>query len=57
MKFLCIVIDQASKKELIDFNIEANNEYFARWKAGKMFKELEPDLDIDWYVDSLKLDD
>jgi len=55
MKYLCVVYDQKSGKELFDFNIEANNEPFARHKAANLFKELEPDADYDWYVDSVML--
>lgn len=57
MKYLCVVVDRASGKELFDFNIEANNEYYARHKAANMYKDLEPDATHDWFVDSLKLDD
>jgi hypothetical protein len=56
-KYLCVVYDRASGKELVDFNIEANNEYYARHKAANMFKELEPDANYDWYVDSLLMED
>lgn len=57
MNYLCVVVDKASGKELIDFNIKANNEPFARWKAGQMYKELEPNAEHEWYVDSLLMEE
>jgi hypothetical protein len=57
VKYLCVVLDRASGKELLDFNIEANNEPYARHRAANMYKELDPDSAYDWYVDSMRLDD
>ena len=57
MKYLCVIVDRESKKELYDLEVEANNEYYARHKAANVFRELEPDASYDWYVDSLRLDD
>lgn len=57
MKYLCVVYDRKSGKELFDFTIEANNEPYARHRAGNMYKELDPESAYDWYVDSLRLDD
>lgn len=57
MKFLCVVYNRATGKELYDMTVEANNEYYARHKAANEFSALEPDADYDWYVDSLQMED
>jgi hypothetical protein len=55
-KYLCVVYNRETGKELYDFEIEANNEYYARHKAANLYKDLEPDATYDWYVDSLMLE-
>lgn len=56
MEYLCVVVDSKTNKTLAEYEISANNEPFAHWKATKLFRETHPGVDIDWSVDVLKLD-
>lgn len=57
-KHLCIVIGRHSKKQLAEYTIEAADWYYARHMAANKFRdEIDPPEDLDWCVDSLKLDD
>ncbi len=56
MEFLCVVIDSDSRKTLAEYELSANNEPFAHWKAAKMFRETNPSSEVSWEIDALKLD-
>jgi glutaredoxin 2 len=56
-RYLCMVIDRYSGKDLAEFEVDASNEYFAKHKARSLFEErqkYQPRLrkHEDWYVDS-----
>jgi len=56
MEYLCVVVDSETNKTLAEYEIQANNEPFARWKADKLFRTNNPGTTLDWIVDALKLD-
>jgi hypothetical protein len=56
MEYLCVVIDNSTNKTLAEYEIEASNEPFACWKADRLFRTNNPNLVVDWTVDSLKLE-
>jgi hypothetical protein len=57
-KHLCIVIERHSKKGLAEYTIEAADWYYARNIAVNKFREEHnPPKDLDWCVDSMKLDE
>ena len=56
MEFLCVIVDAKTNKTLAEYEIEANNEPFSRWKAAKLFRETHPKIELDWHVDSLVID-
>jgi hypothetical protein len=56
-KFLCIVIERHSKKQLMEYTITADDWYYARHMAANKFRnEIDPPKELDWCVDSLELD-
>lgn len=57
MKYLCVVIDRNTKETLDEYEVVANNEYYARHRAADMFRESNPNIDIDWAVDSMELEE
>lgn len=56
MEYLCVVVDNKTNKTLAEYEVQANNEPFARWKATQLFRDTSPAFDLDWVVDVLKLD-
>jgi|RifCSP13_3_1023840.scaffolds.fasta_scaffold98525_2 hypothetical protein len=56
MEYLCVIVDCETKKTLAEYEISANQEPMARWKAKKLFRETNPAVNVDWEVDALKLD-
>lgn len=56
MEYLCVVVDSDTKKTLAEYELSVNNEPFAFWKAAKMFRETNPNINISWEIDALKLD-
>lgn len=58
MEFLCVIVCAQTNKSLAEYEVEANNEPFATWKAAQLFSAKRPDLEreTDWTVDTLRLD-
>ncbi len=56
MEYLCVVIDSKTNKTLAEYQISANQEPYARWKAAKLFREANPNVNVEWTIDTLKLD-
>jgi len=57
-KFLCIVIERSTKKQIgEEMIVEAADWYYARHMAANKFRnEIDPPKELDWCVDSLELD-
>ena len=57
-KHLCIAIDRHTKEQIgQDMIIEAEDWYYARHKAAKQFREVNPNEERDWCIDSMHLSD
>lgn len=56
MEFLCVVVDSKTNQTLAEYEIAANNEPFARWKADKLFRESNRGVNVEWTVDALLLE-
>jgi hypothetical protein len=56
MNFLVVIVETSTGKTLSEYELAANNEPFARWKAAKNFREEQPDIDTDWEADCLRMD-
>lgn len=65
-KFLCVIIDRVSGKELSSYKIEASDWYYARHKAANKYRhEINKNFNLpahilerlskDWYVDSCEI--
>ena len=55
-KYLCVVVDRKSGKQLASFEIESTEDYYARHKAVDLFITYNQSVAMeDWYVDSCEI--
>ena len=55
-RFLYLVVDQDTSEQLAEYEIDANNAPYARYRAANLYRASHPHYaDRDWHVDSLEL--
>jgi hypothetical protein len=56
-KHYCVIIGRATSEEIKDMGvIEAPDWYYARHIAADKFRKENKEKDLDWFVDSFKVE-